>query len=52
MGTDRENLVPGNLIIIWKLNEAWLLKKNSYGHFLTDLKVFKTQREFQHSYLS
>ena len=41
MGTDRENVVPGNLIIIWKLNEAWPLKKNSYGHFLTALKVLK-----------
>ena len=27
MGTDRENVVPGNLIIISKLNEAWPLKK-------------------------
>ena len=27
VGTDRENVVPGNLIIIWKLNEAWPLKK-------------------------
>ena len=41
MGTDRENVVSGNLIIIWKLNEVWPLKKNSYGHFLTTLKVFK-----------
>ena len=32
MGTDRENVVPANLIIIWKFNEAWPLKKNSYGH--------------------
>ena len=48
MGTDRENVVPGNLIIIWKLNEAWPLKKNSYGHFLTALKAFKTQRELHH----
>ena len=32
MGTCRENVVSGNLIIIWKLNEAWPLKKNSYGH--------------------
>ena len=45
MGTDRENVVPGNLIIIWKLNEAWPLKKNSYGLFLTALKVFKTQKD-------
>ena len=48
MGTDRENVVPGNLIIIWKLNEAWPLKKDSYGHFLRALKVFKTQRELHY----
>ena len=48
VGTDRENVVPGNLIIIWKLNEAWPLKKNSYGHFLTALKALKTQREVHH----
>ena len=46
--TDRENVVPRNLIIIWKLNEAWRLKKNSYGHFLTTLKIFKTQRELHY----
>ena len=28
MGIDRENVVPGNLCIIWKLNEAWPLEKN------------------------
>ena len=48
VGTDRENVVPGNLIIIWKLNEAWPLKKNYYGHFLTALKAFKTKRELHH----
>ena len=48
VGTDRENVVPENLIIIWQLNEAWPLKKNSYGHFLTALKAFKTQRELYH----
>ena len=48
MGTDRENVVPGNLIIIWKLNEGWPLTKNSYGHFLTAHKAFKTQRELHH----
>ena len=48
MGNDRENVVPGNLIIIWKLNEAWPLKRNSYRHFLTALKAFKTQRDLHH----
>ena len=48
MGNDRENVVPGNLIIIWKLNETWPLKKNSYGNFLTALKVFETQIELHH----
>ena len=48
MGTGRENVVPRNLIVIWKLNETWPLKKNSYGHFLTALKVFKNQRELHH----
>ena len=41
MGTDSENVVPGNLNIIWKLNEAWPLKENSYGHFLAALKCLK-----------
>ena len=36
------------MIIIWKLNEAWPLKKNYYGHFLTALKAFKTERELHH----
>ena len=29
VGTDRENVVPGNLCIIWKRNEAWPPKKDS-----------------------
>ena len=34
------------MIIIWKLNEAWPLKKKPhYGHFLTALKDFQTERE-------
>ena len=44
MGSDRENLVPGNLCIIWQLNKAWPLK--GLGHFFTALKAFKTQKEF------
>ena len=38
MGTDRENIVPGNLGIIWKLNEAWPLKK--------DLKLLKLKKNY------
>ena len=48
VGTDTENVVSGNLIIIWKLNEAWPLKKKSFGHFITALKAFKTQKELHH----
>ena len=44
MGTDRENVVPGNLIMIWKLNEAWPFKKNFYGHFLTVVKLLKLKK--------
>ena len=40
MGIERENVVPGNLIIIWKLNEAWSLKKNS-ATFWRLLKILK-----------
>ena len=29
MGADRENVVPGNLCIMWKLNEGWPLKNDS-----------------------
>ena len=47
-GTDREYVVPGSLIMILKLNEAWPLKKNYYGHFLIALKAFKTKRELHH----
>ena len=36
------------MIIIWKLNETWPQKKNSYGHFLTALQAFKTERELHH----
>ena len=43
MGTDRENVVPGYLIMLWKLNEVWPLKK-SYGHILTALKVFNSEK--------
>ena len=47
MGTGRENIVPGNLCIIWKHNETRPLK--GFDHFLTALKVFKTQKELHHS---
>ena len=43
MGTDRENVVPGNLCIIWKLNEAWPLKKDSVT-FLRLLKLLKLKK--------
>ena len=39
VGTGRENIVPGNMRIIWKLKEAWSLKKG-LSHFLT-LKLLK-----------
>ena len=45
MGTDRQNVVPGNLYIIWKLNEAWLLKRTrspSYGSPLPAYSVSST----------
>ena len=41
MGTDRENVVPGNLIIIWKLNEAWPLKRTLTVTFWRLLKFLK-----------
>ena len=47
MGTDRENIVPRDLCIIWKLNETWPLKKG-LGHILTTLKAFKTQKELHY----
>ena len=44
VGIDRENVVPENLCIIWKLNEAWSpfwpLKKHSVT-FLRLLALFK-----------
>ena len=43
MGTDRENIAPGNLCIIWKLNEAWPLKKDSVT-FLGLLKLLKIKK--------
>ena len=43
VGTDRENVVPGNLCIIWKLNEAWPLKKDSVT-FLRLLKLLKVKK--------
>ena len=49
MRTDRENVVPGNLIMLWTLNEEWPLKKDYYGHILMALKAFKTERELHHS---
>ena len=33
---------------MWKLNEAWPLKKNYYSHFPTALKAFKTEIELHH----
>ena len=78
VGTDKENVVPGNLCIIWKLNEAWPLKKDSVTflrllkllklkgtpplpydlkflilkkepcHFLTNFKVFNTEKGHHH----
>ena len=47
VGTGRENIVPGNMRIIWKLKEAWSLKKG-LCHFLTALKASKTQKQFHH----
>ena len=43
MGTDRENIVPGNLYIISKLNEAWPLNKDSVT-FLQLLKLLKLKK--------
>ena len=43
MGTDRENVAPGNLCIIWKLNERWPLKKDSVT-FLRLLKLLNQKR--------
>ena len=35
------NVVPGNLYIIWKLNEAWPLKKELKKNFITTLRLLK-----------
>ena len=43
METDRENIVPGILCIIWKLSEAWLLKKDSVT-FSRLLKLLKLKK--------
>ena len=43
VGTERKNIVPGNLCIIWKLNEAWPLKKDS-AIFLRLLKLLKLKK--------
>ena len=40
VGTDRENIIPGNLCIRWKLNEAWPMKKELVT-FLRLLKLLK-----------
>ena len=45
MGTERKNIVPGNLCIIWKLNEAWPLKKDSVI-FLRFLNLLKHKKNF------
>ena len=41
--TDRENIVPGILCIIWKLSEAWLLEKDSVT-FSRLLKLLKRKK--------
>ena len=43
VGTDRENIVPGNLCITWKVNEAWPLKKDSVT-FLRLLKLLMLKK--------
>ena len=43
VGTDRENIVPGNLCIIWKLSEAWPIIKDSIT-FLRLLKHLKLKK--------
>ena len=35
VGIDRENVVPGNLCIIWKLNEAWSPFRPLKKHLVT-----------------
>ena len=43
MGTNRENVVPGDLYITWKLNEPWPLKKDSVT-FLRLLELLKLKK--------
>ena len=43
MGTDRENIIPENLCIKWKLNEAWPMKKELVT-FLRLLKLLKLKK--------
>ena len=43
VGTDKENIVPGYSCIIWKLIEAWPLKKNRVT-FLRLLKFLKLKK--------
>ena len=43
MGTERENIVPGCLSIIWKRDEAWSLKKDLVT-FLQPLKLLKLKK--------
>ena len=43
MATERKNIVSGNSCILWKLNEAWLLKKGSVN-FLQLLKNLKLRK--------
>ena len=47
VGTDRENIAPGNLCIIWKLDEALTTEKR-LGHFLKTLKASKTHKKLHH----
>ena len=43
VGTDKENVAPGNLCIIWKLNEELPLEKNSVT-FLRLIKLLKRKK--------
>ena len=43
VGTDKKNIAPGNLCIIWKFNEALPLKKNSVT-FLRLIKRLKRKK--------
>ena len=44
VGTNRGNIVPGNLCIIWKLSETWPLKKDLVT-FLRLLKLLKLKKD-------